>query len=231
MPAVPTTRKGKKTRGQLLNAARRIFARDGFVATRMSDIADEAGMSMGGLYRYFRNKEDVFEHLVGDTHDRLYRASQARRHRFAQDPYASLLEANEGYLREYYENRDVMRVLVEAATVDTRFRDVWWTMRTRHAQRFLRSLERVAPDGPLDDEEKRVGADGMACMVEQAAYVWYGREELSDHKVPIEMAARILTRAWYGLFFGQDEGVLDGASQRYAAPHVAGAGDVTARCP
>lgn len=208
MPAIPTTDKGKRTREQLLAAARRVFARDGFVKARMGDIAQEAGSSMGGLYRYFGNKEDIFENLLGNTHDRLFRASQSQHH-LAEDPFAALLEANEGYLREWYEERDVMRVLVEAATVDLRFREFWWAMRNRHTARFLHSLAAAPPTLLTDEAEIKAGADAMACMVEQAAYVWYGRQDLDGPGVPIETAALVLTRAWAGLFFGVTEDPRD----------------------
>ncbi|MEA2400439.1 MAG: hypothetical protein QOK00_842, partial [Thermoleophilaceae bacterium] len=191
---VPTTPKGRHTRAQLLLAARRVFARDGFVGARMSDIATEAGVSLGGLYRYFVNKENVFESLIEDTHEQLYRASQPVEHHLSTDPYAALLEANQGYLRHYYENRDVMRTLIEAANVEPTFRDFWWKMRSRHTERFTASLRRAPNMRELDELELRLGADAMACMVEQAAYVWYAQEALHDLDAPVEDAARVLTR-------------------------------------
>jgi AcrR family transcriptional regulator len=46
-------------RQQILDAARRCFVRNGFHATSMQDILSEAGLSAGGLYRYFRSKEEI----------------------------------------------------------------------------------------------------------------------------------------------------------------------------
>jgi AcrR family transcriptional regulator len=46
-------------RGELLDAAARCFARDGFHRTTMHDIAREAEASAGLLYRYFASKEEV----------------------------------------------------------------------------------------------------------------------------------------------------------------------------
>ena len=205
MPAVPTTPKGRQTRDQLLLVGRRVFARDGFVNMRMSDVANEADISLGGLYRYFENKEDLFEKVIGDIHDELYVASQPREHHFAEDPYAALLEANRGYLRHYYDHRDVMRALIEAAAVDSRFRDVWWRMRMRHTERFLASLARERGKETLCEPANRLAADAMACMVEQAAYVWYAQDALHELNVPIDEAAVVLTDAWHRLFFA-DEG-------------------------
>jgi TetR/AcrR family transcriptional regulator, fatty acid metabolism regulator protein len=48
-------------RRQLLDAAVRVFARKGFHATRVGDIAEEAGVAHGLLYHYFKSKDDVLE--------------------------------------------------------------------------------------------------------------------------------------------------------------------------
>src|SRR5579883_130645 len=48
------------TRHALLAAARRIFARDGFEACRIEDIAAAAGYTRGAFYAHFRAKEDLF---------------------------------------------------------------------------------------------------------------------------------------------------------------------------
>lgn len=48
------------TRRDLVEAARRIFARDGFEMARLEDIAATAGKTRGAFYANFRDKEDVF---------------------------------------------------------------------------------------------------------------------------------------------------------------------------
>ena len=57
--------------------------------------------------------------------------------------YEALREANRGYLAHYHEYRDVMRAFMEAAHVDARFRDIWWSMRLRHVDRFVAAVRRV----------------------------------------------------------------------------------------
>lgn len=201
MGAVPTTPKGKRTRDQILVAARRVFARLGYVNATMSAIAEESGLSLGGLYRYFGNKEDVFESLIGDIHDELYRASGRTTHDFGTDPYDALLDANRGYLEHYYANRDVMRALIEAANVDARFRDVWFRMRERHVDRFVTALAEKHGIDRVGGQSARLMAEAAACMVEQSAYVWYAHEELRSQTVAVDDAAAIVTHAWHGLFF------------------------------
>jgi TetR/AcrR family transcriptional regulator, fatty acid metabolism regulator protein len=48
-------------RRHLLDAAVRVFARKGFHATRVGDIAEEAGVAHGLLYHYFDSKDQVLE--------------------------------------------------------------------------------------------------------------------------------------------------------------------------
>ena len=44
---------------QIIDAAIRVFARDGYYNSRVSDIAREAGMASGTIYLYFRTKDDI----------------------------------------------------------------------------------------------------------------------------------------------------------------------------
>ena len=48
-------------RRQLLEAAVRVFARKGYHASRVGDIAEEAGVAHGLLYHYFKSKDQVLE--------------------------------------------------------------------------------------------------------------------------------------------------------------------------
>ena len=60
------------TRRALLDAARRIFARDGFEASRIEDIASATGHTRGAFYAHFSSKEDLFFALLEqDAGDRL----------------------------------------------------------------------------------------------------------------------------------------------------------------
>jgi TetR/AcrR family fatty acid metabolism transcriptional regulator len=56
-------RAGVDRRRQILDAAVRVFARRGFHACRVSDVADEAGVAYGLVYHYFRSKEEVLDTL------------------------------------------------------------------------------------------------------------------------------------------------------------------------
>jgi TetR/AcrR family fatty acid metabolism transcriptional regulator len=51
---------------QIIEAAVRVFARNGYYNSRVSDIAREAGIASGTIYLYFRTKEDILVRLFRD---------------------------------------------------------------------------------------------------------------------------------------------------------------------
>jgi TetR/AcrR family transcriptional regulator, fatty acid metabolism regulator protein len=53
----------------ILDAAVRVFARQGFHTCRVSDIADEAGVAYGLVYHYFSSKEEILDTLFLDRWD------------------------------------------------------------------------------------------------------------------------------------------------------------------
>jgi AcrR family transcriptional regulator len=53
-------------RRQILDAAIRVFARQGFHRCRVSDIADEAGVAYGLVYHYFDSKDQVLNELFSE---------------------------------------------------------------------------------------------------------------------------------------------------------------------
>ncbi|HLM86098.1 MAG TPA: TetR/AcrR family transcriptional regulator [Solirubrobacteraceae bacterium] len=55
--------KAQDKRRLILDAAVRVFARQGFHACRVSDIADEAGVAYGLVYHYFASKDEVLDTL------------------------------------------------------------------------------------------------------------------------------------------------------------------------
>lgn len=58
--------KKQRTRARLLEVALEIFHRDGFAATRLSDVARQAELSDQTLFNYFTTKEALFEAAVVD---------------------------------------------------------------------------------------------------------------------------------------------------------------------
>ena len=57
----------EEKRRLILDAAVRTFARTGYHATRVGDVAEEAGVAYGLVYHYFSSKEDLLESIFRET--------------------------------------------------------------------------------------------------------------------------------------------------------------------
>src|SRR5690349_21539718 len=85
------------TRARLIRAAEKIFARDGFEAAKLEEIAAEAGRTRGALYANFDSKEDLFLALLeGEISSRINTVEQMTRS--VRDPEAKLLAFREFFL-------------------------------------------------------------------------------------------------------------------------------------
>jgi AcrR family transcriptional regulator len=70
------TAQGIERKRQLLDAATRLFAEQGYSATRVIDIVDAAGVAKGLFYWYFENKEALFRELAADIRHQLRRTQR-----------------------------------------------------------------------------------------------------------------------------------------------------------
>ncbi|GAA2392746.1 TetR/AcrR family transcriptional regulator [Streptomyces glaucosporus] len=64
-------------RRQILDGARRCFARNGFHATSMQDVLREAGLSAGAVYRYFRSKDELVAAIALEVFEEVGGAFEA----------------------------------------------------------------------------------------------------------------------------------------------------------
>jgi TetR/AcrR family fatty acid metabolism transcriptional regulator len=71
---VATARPAVDKRRLILDAAVRVFARQGFHTCRVSDIADEAGVAYGLVYHYFQSKDEVLDTLFLERWDIMLEA-------------------------------------------------------------------------------------------------------------------------------------------------------------
>ena len=66
-----------RTKAELLRAANRLFLKNGFVATSLAEIAEEAGLTKGAVYSNFASKEDLFLAVLEDEGVRRTESDQA----------------------------------------------------------------------------------------------------------------------------------------------------------
>jgi AcrR family transcriptional regulator len=100
------------TRAQVLDAAERVFARDGLRGASVDAIALEAGYSTGAIYSSFRGKEDLFLALIEERIDpRLAKVYEAAEGELAAG--APPLEAARRFVAMLRHERDAILLLID----------------------------------------------------------------------------------------------------------------------
>jgi AcrR family transcriptional regulator len=120
------------TRAQVLDAAERVFARDGLRGASVDKIALEAGYSTGAIYSSFKGKEDLFLALVEERIDpRLAKVYEAAEAELAAG--APPLEAARRFVSMLRRERDAILLLID-----------FWGQAVRDATAAERFAERHA---------------------------------------------------------------------------------------
>ena len=172
------TERGRKTRAQLLDAARIVFVREGFLHTRISDICDEAGISHGNFYTYFASKEEILQEIIDSFELELLTLDAVPAD---ADPIERIRSANRHFLESVRDNAGIVAVIDQVVTFDADARET----RNRREDAFAAALERRArqfqDDGLMDPRlDPRIAALALGGMVYSFAnymFVDRGREQ------------------------------------------------------
>ncbi len=122
-------------RGQILAAAKRAFAQNGFAATGLEDVAREAGVTKVLIYRHFDSKEDLYRAALDDARSRVRSATGSADH-LEEDSLGALVTVAS-------EDPDGFRLLFRHAAREPAFRayaEEFWDRATTVAERYLREL-------------------------------------------------------------------------------------------
>lgn len=99
----------------ILDAAVKVFAREGFYGCRVADIADEAGVAYGLVYHYFRSKDEILDTLFLERWDLML--EEIARVDAAPAPAREKLAAVAGFIIDSYRHDpDLMKVIIVDVT-------------------------------------------------------------------------------------------------------------------
>jgi AcrR family transcriptional regulator len=106
---------GAEKRRIILDAAVRVFARQGFHSARVSDIANEAGVAYGLVYHYFGSKDEVLDTLFLERWNVLLEAI-GEVDRSEAEPRDKLLQITSFIVDSYRHDPDLMKVIIVEVT-------------------------------------------------------------------------------------------------------------------
>jgi TetR/AcrR family fatty acid metabolism transcriptional regulator len=155
----------EEKRRLLLDAAVHVFARKGYHASRVGDIAEEAGVAYGLLYHYFDSKEEVLRSVFRETWRALIETIRSVEESGDSAP-EQLRKIGEILLRSWRRNPDLVRVLVLEVTRSPHLRGEIDEIVESFAE-IQAIVERGQADGTI-----RADLDARL-----ASYVFYGAVE------------------------------------------------------
>jgi AcrR family transcriptional regulator len=187
------TAKAVRTRDDLLAAARRVFERDGYLDTRVADIAAEAGLAHGSFYTYFSSKQEVFLAVVREVGRQIREAVAPAPDDAELDAYQALDRSNRRYLETYRENSALWALVEQVSTIDPEVHRIRLLGRRAHVERVARTIRRWQAHGIADRAiEPRTTAGALVAMLSNFAYWWLAGGDTYD----AEAAAQTLSDIW-----------------------------------
>ncbi len=154
-------------RRQILDAAIRVFARQGFHATRVSDIADEAGVAYGLVYHYFRSKDEVLNELFVERWSLLLSAIEET-DRAGETPRQKLAAVAGFIVDSYRHDPELMKVIIVEVT---RAANSFGRTHLPEIRRAYQSIAKIVEDG----QKENAFRDDVAPMF--ASMSFYGAIE------------------------------------------------------
>lgn len=175
--SAPVSRKEKaaQTEAALKEAARRVFARTGYLNAKITDITAEAGRSAGSFYKHFTSKQDVLQALLSDW---LEQAGQELSGHEAGDDLSSepaLRARVAAYWHTYKAHLPEIRALGEAALVDPEFAERVAGIRHAQLETMREHLRRLRAAGFELPGDPAVLASAFNALMEGFCAIWLAR--------------------------------------------------------
>jgi AcrR family transcriptional regulator len=178
------------TTGALVDAARELFARDGYDATSLDAVAARAGVTKGAVYHHFDGKRQLFEAVFQREVERLYTVLSAIYSR-KKDPWDAFHAGCRAYLEECLDPGLQRVVLLDG------FAAIGWESMRRQEAPLLDAMEiaitravdagRVAtrPAGPL-------ASFLFGALCEMAMTVARADDQKAAHRRAVAELARVM---------------------------------------
>ncbi|MFK7898565.1 MAG: TetR family transcriptional regulator [Myxococcota bacterium] len=140
----------------VLKAAGDAFARQGVPQTKMEDLADEAGISLGTLYTVYKGKAEIVDALHASRLQEIHSASVTAEMGQA-NPMDALLAGSRAYLTYFMEHPDYLRMYLDEG--------VNWGVRLSMGRESQRSIGRESQRSMGRESQSTMGRESRRAAV------------------------------------------------------------------
>lgn len=186
----PLTKRAATTRAALAVAGRKVFESRGFLAARVADIVEEAGVSQGSFYNYWDSKEDLFLEFFNEVDNDLFE------HTFSDDGTGDYEQAIRtgltSFITKYRENAALLVVIEQVATFHPEIRERRLETRRRSVERLSSQIRSYQRRGLADPSlDPACVAKALLSMVGHFTYMWHGLGEHEDFNRAIDTLCQV----------------------------------------
>jgi TetR/AcrR family transcriptional regulator len=163
-------------RSEILQAALRLFSQKGYTQTTMNEIAKEAEFSVGSLYSFFQNKEELFFNLIMENIEEIGRDAGAAMSA-AATPKAKL-DALANALFDYFEKhwQAFNIAILNRQSFDGNFKNNIGEFIHHKQEEFQRLLTDIIGEGIAAGEFKGFRPEEMALafmgLINGSIFLW-----------------------------------------------------------
>jgi AcrR family transcriptional regulator len=188
-----------ETRRDLLDAAARVFARQGLHGASVEDVSEEAGFSRGALYSNFKSKEDLFLALWEERIERRRRELRELMQR-AGGPAAGLAPAAANVMGSLEREREWFLLYFEFAlhaARDAEFADRFERVREQGLAELASGIAEGLEKAELDSS---VGPPDLALALKALSYGLALERLVNEDAVPKELLGRVMELIFRGIW-------------------------------
>lgn len=161
-----------KRKNQILDAAISIFAKEGFDRANTEEIAKLARLGKGTVYRYFKNKEELFLSVVDRGLDEL-RIAILREVNKVEDPVRKIESAVRAYLAFFEENDELVRILIhEQSSFGKRITERYFEHYYGNVDRIEKIFEAAVGAGLLKEMDIDIVIGVLTGVLNGLVFMW-----------------------------------------------------------
>ena len=158
------------TRERILTESARLFAKNGYKATNLQQVADNLGVTRQALYYYYRSKSDILAALFDEVMTRMEEGNEDALTESGGESFVTLLEK---HIRVIVENTDLVAVLLLERPEIAKLKDVPAARRRQaYSRRFLTAYEEGVARGELRELDPQLTVNALLASANSIS-AWY----------------------------------------------------------
>ncbi len=177
----------EKRKNQILDAATLIFSEKGYNRANTDEIAKKANLGKGTLYRYFKNKKDIFFSVVDRGLSKLKERILEEAEK-AKDPLKKIENAIKAYLSFFEENRNFVGMLIhEQSSFQKRIAKRYFEHYYGNVDRIKKTFKTGIEQGLIKEMDMDSLISVYASLLNGLVYMWQieSRKYRLIDKIPI----------------------------------------------